>query len=1061
MQDGSLFRRIIFGSNCCGRTPKRNLLPAILLVVGVVLVSSVVSFAGLNYSASARPAVTPAVQNPGRAEMNQARTGPVSDGPAGLSVPNLKVRLGATLPAQTLESAKDWTHPPVPVVSTATDPTFYLQEGATLSSLDDGATSFTAAYMNVTMPQSSPYSIGYEFNVLSNTGDWYQVVLTQQYWPQGLCSFSYVHDSFEVWNNAGSSVVFNCDLLDNPSPGDNVALYVYVATSGQVCMEVYDWTNTANSNADCENQPDPGTNPTQNYFVLLPYSANFNGYFTGPMTEVPNYSSSTCSAIPGMPLVSYDWGGVTAGSGFDVAQYVPWSDQFYSSNFTLCYFSPYTPPIVVANYGILTAYFDAAGNSAYGPHWVAGQEMEPQWEASAPIVSGWRFQTDVSPLSSPTVGATSTDLDYGEATTLSSTTPTGGVSPYTYDWQVPGGGAGNPFHWIPPYAGNYSAFAYIQDELNDINASSQVVVQVHPDPRVTSLTASPNGSVDVGQVVKFSVTVADGIPPYSFSWDGLPKGCPSESASVVTCTAVSNGTLSVRVLVVDSQSWDNLSRPLTFTIYSDPLASMPSANRTSADVNQSVAFTVGPSGGSGNYTYSWSGLPGNCVGLATRSPTCTVMTVGDFSIVATVMDSNGAQNTSIPLKFSVFSDPTVSTPSASPRLSEVGQPVTFSAFPSGGSGVYNFAWSGLPGNCQGTSTADPACLPELVGIFPVSVIVTDSSGFSVTSGLLDYNVTIGPSVSGLTASHAHAIDVGQSVTFSASATGGTGIYSFDWRGLPSNCSSPAGPVVTCEPTTPSTFNISVSVTDSLGASNMSGVLAFSVYSDPTIGSSMPLATSSSSDVGQNVTFTVRVSGGFGEYTYQWSGLPPGCDANNASTVSCRPTAPGTYSVLVSVADSNGFTVTTASRSYITYADPSISSFVTSAGSILEGSQATLSVATANGKAPLTYEYSGLPPGCNSVNATTLSCTPSSTGKFTIVVDVTDANGFRTQAQTTLTVSPSFIGLPASEGYAVVGGSIAAALLVAAVVSLVVLRRRKRRAPPTPFEPQPPPPPGAS
>lgn len=75
---------------------------------------------------------------------------------------------------------------------------------------------------------------------------------------------------------------------------------------------------------------------------------------------------------------------------------------------------------------------------------------------------------------------------------------------------------------------------------------------------------------------------------------------------------------------------------------------------------------------------------------------------------------------------------------------------------------------------------------------------------------------------------------------------------------------------------------------------------------------------------------------------------------------------------------------------------SITSFSASVNPMTVGQSTVLSVAVSGGTAPYTYSYTGLPTGCNSVNATSFSCTPTVTGNFTIIVTVTDA----THAQST-------------------------------------------------------------
>jgi len=449
--------------------------------------------------------------------------------------------------------------------SGASDPTVYLQEGATLSSLYGGYSGFSAAWMNVTLPLSTPYSTGYEFNALSNTGDWYQVMVAAENWPHGFCTLESLYDQYEVWNNAGTSVDFNCDLLSNPSSGDTVALYLYVASNGQVCMEVYDWTHTSQSNSDCENQPDPGASPAENYFVFLPYSSNFNGYFTGPMTEVPE-SETSCLYYPDMPTATYYWGGTSRQAPFDVASYVPWSDEFELGG-SLCYdhssFSPLSTnnPATLASAVVVfpSQYLEASGGSVYGPHWVAGQET----------VSGWRFQTDVVPLSSPSVGESRASLDLGQFVTLTAG-ESGGVGAYLYEWGIGGaffeGAYGNPVDYYPPVTGSYLADVSVSDALGDTSVSLvSTSFSVLTDPSAETPSATPTIG-EVGVQVSFNVVVTGGSGAYSYVWSGLPGTCTGLSSPSPVCTPTAPGEYGIAVSVTDSNGFTAVSPTLTFTV---------------------------------------------------------------------------------------------------------------------------------------------------------------------------------------------------------------------------------------------------------------------------------------------------------------------------------------------------------------------------------------------------------------------------------------------------------------------------------------------------------------
>lgn len=74
-----------------------------------------------------------------------------------------------------------------------------------------------------------------------------------------------------------------------------------------------------------------------------------------------------------------------------------------------------------------------------------------------------------------------------------------------------------------------------------------------------------------------------------------------------------------------------------------------------------------------------------------------------------------------------------------------GQPVTFSASSSGGSGSYTYLWGGLPtGSCSNDTVASVTCTPSTTAGSPFSVVVQVNT---VTSGPLLLNVTADPTVS--------------------------------------------------------------------------------------------------------------------------------------------------------------------------------------------------------------------------------------------------------------------------------------------------------------------------
>jgi hypothetical protein len=55
--------------------------------------------------------------------------------------------------------------------------------------------------------------------------------------------------------------------------------------------------------------------------------------------------------------------------------------------------------------------------------------------------------------------------------------------------------------------------------------------------------------------------------------------------------------------------------------------------------------------------------------------------------------------------------------------------------------------------------------------------------------------------------------------------------------------------------------------------------------------------------GQSLMVQVTATGGDPQYSYSYTGLPPGCNGQNSPSVSCNPSGTGTFSIEASVSDS--------------------------------------------------------------------------------------------------------------------------------------------------------------
>jgi len=205
------------------------------------------------------------------------------------------------------------------------------------------------------------------------------------------------------------------------------------------------------------------------------------------------------------------------------------------------------------------------------------------------------------------------------------------------------------------------------------------------------------------------------------------------------------------------------------------------------------------------------------------------------------------------------------------------------------------------------------------------------------------------------------------------------------------------------------------------------------------------------DPGQLIPLSVHVVGGRSPYVYSWLGLPSGCSGSAASNVTdCTPqvdpTAGDQFSVIVVIHDSLGADASSVASSFIV--EPALKiQFVASPPSLSLSASVTFSVTATGGLRPYTYVFSGLPPGCASVDFFRFSCTPSAPGIYrSITANVTDATGVSSYLTTSLVVSeaptnPLFLTIPFLGIAAIIG-------VGALVIAIWWIRRGRRFGPRT-------------
>jgi hypothetical protein len=393
----------------------------------------------------------------------------------------------------------------------------------------------------------------------------------------------------------------------------------------------------------------------------------------------------------------------------------------------------------------------------------------------------------------------------------------GGASPFTYQYVglPPGCGSRNttPLACVPGGTGGaYTVEAEVVDAAG-FAIFANVSITVNPKPNVTGLAAYP-AVLDANQNLTLRATVVGGTAPITYAYANLPSSCTSVNGPVLTCAPSAPFAGPVLVDATDAFGWSSHAN-VTVTVHADPRIVSAAAAPTATDAGSPVHFWVNVTNGTAPLTYHFSNAPYGCTLVAAAQTSCTPGAAGSFNLTVQVTDSLG-YSVEATIPFTV--NPALSLPAVglSRAAIDLNQNVTVTAAPVGGTAPYTYAFKGLPNGCLTPAPGNGTvlCVPDRIGNSPIQVTVTDSVRESVTASAT-LTVRSDPSISSFSASPSPAT-VGSALTIAVNATGGSGGYSYSYRGLPPGCTNENRSPLVCAPTQPGTYVVAVTVTDSLG-----------------------------------------------------------------------------------------------------------------------------------------------------------------------------------------------------------------------------------------------------
>ncbi|MEO0775300.1 MAG: SdrD B-like domain-containing protein [Bacteroidota bacterium] len=560
-----------------------------------------------------------------------------------------------------------------------------------------------------------------------------------------------------------------------------------------------------------------------------------------------------------------------------------------------------------------------------------------------------------------------------------------GTEPYSYLWDD--GQTTKEATGLAP--GSYTVT--VTDALG---CQATATVDVPAGPAISLFTTASFETCTGSQDATATVIASNGTPPYTYLW--------SDGQTTDIAVGLSVGTYGVTVTDANGCSAEASQ---TVELSPEGLWIMTSSTDADCGENNGTAY-VGVMTGVPPYTYLWSN--------GAMVPDPTGLAAGTYTV--TVTDSNGCTAEGSVTVNSLGDQLTVSVMGTNVTCDSNG---TATAFVTGGTGFYSYAWS------NGETT------PTIVDLSPgtYTVDVTDDSTGCFGSGSIVIDSECCPALAGGLSPDPHdACLDGGSTTISATPDGnavvpagyqtifvltsGPGLVIQATNSSPEFTINTAGSytihTLIYDPSTLDLSIIQIGVSTGFdvnallvqgggmicGALDVTGA-GFDVFDSPTVS----INGGSSVCPGEPVALSTNPAG---FSTYSWTATGGSFDDASSATPTYTMMMPGTYTITVEVSDANGCTASATTE--VTINDnPPVSIDPADAG-LCPGEALVLST-TASG-AGISYNWTATGGSFDDASSATPTYTMMMPGTYTITVEVTYANGCSTSASTTVTINPA-------------------------------------------------------
>ncbi|OIP00211.1 MAG: hypothetical protein AUJ98_08955 [Bacteroidetes bacterium CG2_30_33_31] len=566
-----------------------------------------------------------------------------------------------------------------------------------------------------------------------------------------------------------------------------------------------------------------------------------------------------------------------------------------------------------------------------------------------------------------TSSANPTTICAGDSTTIAALA-SGGGGTYSYLWSSSPSGYTSAFSQDVVHPTVTTTYTVIATDGTSFSSSS-VVITVNPLP-VVSLTGLSSNYCSTASSVNLVGTPAGGI----FSGTGVV-------GSTFYPSIAGSGIKNIFYSYTNSNGCSN-SDTAAVTINQTPIVN--------AGINDTISYgsdTVlyGNANGGGNYVWNWS--PASKLIASNQQNVPTINLYATQQYILNVEDSITGCNSNDTMVVIITGGVLSSSATALPSTICSGSQSQLTVLPSGGNGVYAFAWTSTPSGFTST-VQNPIVSPTVTTTYTVVVV----SGTQTSNSTVVVTVNTAPTVSFTGLASSYCLD-DPLVTLTGSPIGGV----FSGSGITGNTFKPSNAGV-------GNKTITYSYTDPNTTCSAS-------ISHSAIVNALPVANAGIDETittGNDTILYGSATGGSGSYSYLWTPASLVTNQSLAITNTVILTATTQFNLFVTD-NSTGCKSNDAMFVNIIGGALSVSATATP-DTICLGDTIQITALASGGTGLYTYLWSSNPSGFSSSAAIALH-SPTTTTTYTVIV----TNGsFNSSSSIVVVVNPlptvSFSGL---------------------------------------------------